>query len=518
MLWSNVEAYASDTTAVAYQNSLPAVMLGLIASTTDLATLYAVLGSGSVFSAEWIPTSKKPVGRMYSHSTGLCWQATYSAVTGYGSGATNGWTQTTTGPLGVSCSAVTSASWYTSAQGLSSGGTSVSAGTISSGYIGITYMMHESTNNAVFGGEMDGRTLSNQLNKGKPIEGEMYIVSAGAAETLVATTETSVQPQLQRTSSLDPTSVGGLTGSSSATLQSSRDSFTNLWSGSATVAEADTAGYVATRCPSETTNAYVSIQNTAGVFESNPSVSVKHFTSTSGLQLLLVSAIEEDTYNSFVLPCTISTIVIALGLSYASVQMFTPHQSGSRPWLRTLLCLVTTALLIATMCTWTIEVRTRHRSAVDDLFGQVLNSTDTLLATSLNEATKMVKQAHHIWRFTGAPTTASDLVGVTTWSTSLMTDYYSKAKLTSLRFATTGGLERSVNGTAVGTRILIREFYNGGSSCVRTYKVDGITEDAAAFPDNCHYGICVFFLAFLLSVRLNRSSLHHMVCSSANQL
>ena len=205
---------------------------------------------------------------MYSHSTNLCWQANYSASTGYGT-----WEQSTTGPLGVSCSSVTSATWYTTATSLSGGATSTTAGPISSGYIGITHMRHEATQNAVFGGEMDGRTLSTNLQAGKPVEGEIYIVSTtGSVETLLTTTEVDASQHLRSTSVVDAASVGGLTGDSASILQSDRDSFTNLWTHSSTVEDAESRGYVSQRCPSATTNAYMSIEHVDHIFSRKPSI------------------------------------------------------------------------------------------------------------------------------------------------------------------------------------------------------------------------------------------------------
>ena len=179
LTWTNVETYASDSTGTpsTYERSIPANMAGIMSTTTDLVSHWVVLSTGSIFSAEWTTVSTtKPTLRMYSHSTQLCWQTIYSSSTGYSATSTNQWTQTSTGPLGVACSSVTSASWYTTAQGLSNGATSTTVSTISSGYIGITYMKHESSQNAVFGAELDGRTLSNELTLGKPSLGSVYIV------------------------------------------------------------------------------------------------------------------------------------------------------------------------------------------------------------------------------------------------------------------------------------------------------------------------------------------------------
>ena len=222
-------------------------MLGMLSGTTDLGSLWAMVQiTGEVFSAEWVNTSATPVGRMYNNDTGLCWQAPYSAASGYGE-----WAESNTGPLGASCASVSSTEWYTKANTLSGGSTYTSAGAISSGYIGILHMVHEPVNGIVFGGELDGRTLSNAMNKGKPVQGEIYVVStSNSEETLVATTETSVQSQLYSSSAVDAGTVGGLTGSSAQTLRTQFGNFATIWSNSATVALAESSGLVSQRCPS----------------------------------------------------------------------------------------------------------------------------------------------------------------------------------------------------------------------------------------------------------------------------
>ena len=114
---------------------------------------------------------------------------------------------------------------------MNSGATYTGADTISSGYMGIVHMVHQTSDNVVVGGEMDGRTLSEWLSKGKPVEGEIYVVStSNSEETLVSSTEASAQAQLQSLFAVDPGSVGGLTGSSAQTLQSQLGTFTSLWS------------------------------------------------------------------------------------------------------------------------------------------------------------------------------------------------------------------------------------------------------------------------------------------------
>ena len=230
----------------------------------------------------------------YSPKGGLCWEAPYSSITGY-----DKWAQTATGPLDTPCAAVTSAAWYLSAMALSSGANSTTTGTISSGYIGITHMVHETSHNVVFGGEMDGRTLSNNLNHGKPVQGEIYVVSATASlETLVAATESTIQSQLESTSAVDPAAVGNLVGSSASSLKSSFGSFFQMWSRSASVPMADSHGQVATRCPSSTSPAYIAIAAGESWFSGKTSSSLQHFQTDTDLQLMLVSTIDGDTYRS----------------------------------------------------------------------------------------------------------------------------------------------------------------------------------------------------------------------------
>ena len=147
-------------------------------------------------------------------------------------------------------------------------------------------------------------------------------------------------------------------------------------------------------------------------------------------------------------------------------------------------------LVLVLFVLWTILATTSHRDTVDDLFRQLTSSMDTLLEASLASSQKMVKQAHHIWQLTGSTTTT--LAPLSIWATELIQDFYESSRLADLRYATTGGLERSANGTSNGARVLSREFYGGGggstqTSCLRTYLQDGVTEDAALYPDDCHY-------------------------------
>ena len=61
--WTDVQTYAADVpaTKAVYTSSLPAVLLGVLSSTSDLVSTWAVISSGEVFSAEWVSTSRKPV-------------------------------------------------------------------------------------------------------------------------------------------------------------------------------------------------------------------------------------------------------------------------------------------------------------------------------------------------------------------------------------------------------------------------------------------------------------------------
>ena len=252
--------------------------------------------SGHVFSSELNAVLNSPIGRLYRHDTSICWEAPYSAFSGYGA-----WVETTTGPLGVSCSAVSSAAWYTKASSMSGGATYTGAETISSGYMGIRHMVHETTNAIVVGGEMDGRTLSDWLTKGKPVEGEIYVVATSSSqETLVASTEASAQAQLRSASNVDPGSVGGLTGSSAQMLQSQLGAFASLWLHSETVTMADSHGLVSQRCPSSAATAYVAIGCTTAredgislhvdrIGKWDQAISLQRLATTSSeLQLLLV--------------------------------------------------------------------------------------------------------------------------------------------------------------------------------------------------------------------------------------
>ena len=225
-----------------------------------------------------------PIARLYRNDTGLCWQASYSASSGYGA-----WVETSTGPLNTSCATVSSATWYVRANSMNSGATYTGTGSISSGYMGFIHMVHQPGSGVVVGGEMDGRTLSEELAKGKPAHGEVYVVStSNAQETLVASTEASAQSQLLSPSAVEAGSVGGLTGTSAQTLQSQLGTFTSVWSHSASVSMAEEHGLVSQRCPSNTSAAYIAIGPEKRAFTSQQTSSLQRLNNTD-LQLLLVT-------------------------------------------------------------------------------------------------------------------------------------------------------------------------------------------------------------------------------------
>ena len=252
---------------------------------------------GHVFSSELNATSSRlPIAKLYRHDTGMCWQAAYSASSGYGA-----WAETATGPLGVNCAAVKSAAWYLKASSMDGGATYTAADTISTGYMGVTHMIHKVGNGVVVGGEMDGRTLSQWWLNGKPVQGEIYLVStSNSEETLIASTEANTQLKLQNPSPVDPGSVGGLTGTSAKMVQSQLGSFGSVWSRSASVAVAQSHGLVSQHCPSSTTSAYIAIGcesaretsfgiDLSSMWKDEPSISVQQLdTPSNELQLLLV--------------------------------------------------------------------------------------------------------------------------------------------------------------------------------------------------------------------------------------
>ena len=404
-------------------------------------------GTGHVYSARVL--QEELLHQLYRHDTGLCWQAPYNSTSGYGT-----WVQTSTGPLGTSCTAVTSAAWYTRAQALSGGATSMTAESVSSGYIGLTYMVHESTSNAVFGGELDGRTLRLHLNKGKPVEGEIYVVATGSSgETLLTSTEASVQAQLNSTTAVDPASVGGLTGSSASILQTTLNTFTNLWLRSTTVSMADTYGQVSSRCPSSTTAAYIALDNGKDLFSDQPSTSLQRYQTTDQSQLLLVNALHNDAYIDFISWCSVTTIILSTVATSMLILLFITTMLGTLTHLRLCLIGATVVLYGCIFVMWLIYVTTSHRSAVEDLTLQLTHAMDSLPNAALQDSLKLAKQAYQTWYFTGAPTSGDSgtscgwvadwlmagLGVLDSWLTELMQDFFDSSKLQTVRFGTKAG-------------------------------------------------------------------------------
>ena len=145
--------------------------------------------------------------------------------------------------------------------------------------------------------------------------------------------------------------------------------------------------------------------------------------------------------------------------------------------LQVLLATLLVLLVVLVVVLWTVLVSTYHRSAVDDLMQQLANSTDTALSSSLGESQKMVQKATNIWQFTGALVT--DLGNTSAWATDLLAGHYRSARLGSLRFATTTGLEQTsnatyFNGSYDSLRVLSREFYGHADSplgkCLKEYQ------------------------------------------------
>ena len=268
--------------------SYPAILMGwmeagmpyLCMNCLPAGSLFTVWqNAGHAYSSEIADNQTQPIARLYRHDTRLCWQAPYNQSTGYGA-----WVQSDTGPLGVACSSVTDATWYINAQVLSSNANKTYTGPVSSGYTGITHMVHDNTLDVVFGGEMDGRTLSQHLMAGKPVQGEIYVVSVtGSTASLIAATEANVQL------GLEPHSAGGLVGDSASNLESSVASWSDLWAWSATAASAESRGYVAQSCPSETTAAYVAVAAGSKFLSSEkPATSIQRFVSSTNMQFVLV--------------------------------------------------------------------------------------------------------------------------------------------------------------------------------------------------------------------------------------
>ena len=279
------------------------------------------------------------------------------------------------------------------------------AESVSSGYIGLTYMVHESTSNAVFGGELDGRTLRSHLNKGKPVEGEIYVVATGSSgETLLTSTEASVQAQLNSTIAVDPASVGGLTGSSASTLQTTLNTFTNLWLRSTTVSMADTYGQVSSRCPSSTTAAYIALDNGKDLFSDQPSTSLQRYQTSDQSQLLLVNALHNDAYIDFISWCSVMTIILSTVATSLLILLFITTMLGTLTHLRLGLIGAAVVLYGCIFVMWLVYVTTSHRSAVEDLTLQLTHAMDSLPNAALQDSLKLAKQAFQTWYFTGAPT------------------------------------------------------------------------------------------------------------------
>ena len=95
----------------------------------------------------------------------------------------------------------------------------------------------------------------------------------------------------------------------------------------------------------------------------------------------------------------------------------------------------------------------------------------------------MAKQATSTWLHTGAAT--DDLSSMSEWTAPLLQHYHSNAKISTLRFGTSSGLEESGNGTSSGVGILRRDS-SAYSKCLETYLADGTTKDAA-HADKCDY-------------------------------
>ena len=64
--WNSVKNYANISIGpTIYESSLPALMLGVAFSTSDVVSLWAVFNTtGEVLSAESVSTSSKPIGCM----------------------------------------------------------------------------------------------------------------------------------------------------------------------------------------------------------------------------------------------------------------------------------------------------------------------------------------------------------------------------------------------------------------------------------------------------------------------
>jgi hypothetical protein len=349
-------------------------------------------------------------------------------------------------------------------------------------------MVHEQTLDVVFGGEMDGRTLSTSLTHGKPVQGEIYIVSATESQqTLVAATESAAQSQLQSATAVNPSTAGSLTAASASSLEASFGSFFQMWSRSATVSMADSYGQVAEFCPSSNTSAYVALGAGTALYSSSQPSAVQRFQTTSKLKLLLVVTMIDGCYSEFIDKCSTATFIMAglcacVMVSLFLLPVFKPRECPGAQFNILVTIVIVLVMLIGLM--WIGQTSTWHRDAADDLMHQLVWSMDTLLLASLQASIKMVKEAHNTWSFTGAP--ASSLFRMNSWSTELLEDYHDSTALSMLRYGTASGLEQSVNSTSNGVRVLSRNFYGSPeNACLRAYYKDGVTTDGTA--DVCHY-------------------------------
>ena len=461
-------------------------------------------GSGNVFASQLETDLALPIARLYRNDTGVCWQANYSKSSGYST-----WTQTDIGPLGVSCSSVSSATWYTRARSLNSGATYTGAGEVASGYMGIIHMVHEAENDVVFGGELDGRTLRAWLLPGKPTLGEIYMVAtSNLSETLVTSTETSIESKMFTSSTVDPSTVGGLTGSSANTLQSQLGSFTTLWSQSATVSMAESHGLVSHRCPALNTAAYIAIGcKTASesgftfhpttVENPLPSISLQRLTTTAtDLHLVLVNVMAEAEYTAGIqtavvvsLSCSclafLASLFLALILQPRFVDWtFAKFQVKIKPSHVDFSSTMLSILIAISGLIWLIGLSTEHRNATQDFSTQVTTSLKMMLGHQMVFSSSMVKQASSTWLHTGALTT--HLSSLDSWSTTLLQDHHEGANISTLHFATSQGLQESSNISQTGMRVLSRTG-TSVSDCVKTFLADGATSDSSDYPDQCNF-------------------------------
>ena len=193
-------------------------------------------------------------------------------------------------------------------------------------------MKRASASAPAFGAELNGLEISSYLSQAKPTLGETYIVSTGSSTTsLLASTETAVALQLQAaTSTVDPTSVGGLTGSSASRLQSDLNTFKNLWTRSETVAMAQQYGQVASTCPSSTTLAYVAISDDDLIDTSTPTSSLQRFSTTiAALELLVVVALPGDAYQSITADWAATMFLAFLAVGFAALIAALPYAAVS---------------------------------------------------------------------------------------------------------------------------------------------------------------------------------------------